>query len=161
MKEGSKYQPLQDYLRGSNQQKVILTLPEIEEIMNDTLPKSAWTNKAWWSNRGKGALQALAWMEVGYRVEDIDLEQETITFSEPPQKYEVEIVDDNVVWNAELVKALRRHMGLTQVEFAQHLGVRQGTVSDWEKGRHEPIRSLRRYLSMVATQVQFEVTEEN
>ena len=156
MKEGSKYQPLQDYLRGSKQEEVILTLPEIEEIMNDTLPKSAWTKKAWWSNRTKGAWQSLAWMEVGYRVENIDLERETITFRQPPQKYEVEIVDDTVLWNGELIKALRRHMGLTQAEFAKKLGVRQTTISQWESNNYQIPLSMSKYLELVASTAKFQ-----
>lgn len=156
MKEGSKYQPLQDYLRGSSQNEIILTFKEIEDIINYTLPKSAWTKKAWWSNRTKGALQALAWMEVGYRVENVDLEQENVTFRQPPQKYEVEIVDDTVLWNGELIKALRRHMRLTQAEFAKELGVYQQTVSKWENNAFKPTLATSKYLTLFAKQVGFD-----
>ncbi len=155
MKEGSKYQPLQDYLRGSSQNEIILTFKEIEDIINYTLPKSAWTKKAWWSNRTKGAWQSLAWMEIGYRVENLDLEKETVTFRQPPQKYEVEIVDDTVLWNGELIKALRRHMKLTQTEFARKLGVRQQTVSEWENNVYEPTRASCKLLDFVARDAKF------
>ena len=161
MKEGSKYQPLQDYLRGSNQKEVILTFQEIEDIMNDTLPKSAWKKKVWWSNRSKGALQALAWMEVGYRVENVDLEQEIITFRQPPQKYEVKIVDGTVLWNGYLIKALRRHMRLTQAEFAKELGVYQQTVSKWESNAFEPTLATSKYLSLFAKQVGFKYGKDS
>ncbi|MFC2059332.1 helix-turn-helix transcriptional regulator [Chloroflexota bacterium] len=35
-----------------------------------------------------------------------------------------------VQWNADAVRGLRRHMGLTQQELASEMGVRQQTISD-------------------------------
>ncbi|MDP8965182.1 MAG: transcriptional regulator, partial [Cyanobacteriota bacterium] len=78
MKEGSKYQPLLEFLRDSNQDEVTLTFAEIEALINDTLPDSARSKRAWWSNRSKGALQASAWMEAGYRVEDVALDGQRV-----------------------------------------------------------------------------------
>ncbi len=155
MKEGSKYQPLLDYLRGSNQGEVTLTFAQIEALMKDTLPDSARSKRAWWSNRSKGALQASAWMEAGYRVEDVDLSGQRVTFRKPLTKTQVQRVGDTVLWNAELIKALRRHMGLTQAEFAQKLGVYQQTVSQWEKGAYEPTLATSKYLTLIAEQAGF------
>lgn len=89
MKEGSKYQPLLEFLHDNNQPEVILTFAEIEALMNDSLPDSARSQRAWWSNRRKGAWQASAWMEAGYRVEDVDFEQQCVTFRQPPSKDEL------------------------------------------------------------------------
>jgi DNA-binding transcriptional regulator YiaG len=150
MKEGSKYQPLLEFLRGSNQSEVILTFAEIEALMNNSLPDSAKIKRAWWSNRSKGALQASAWMEAGYRVEDVDLDGQRVTFRKPTTDYQVQRVGDTVLWNSELIKALRLHLGLTQVEFAERLGVRQKTVSEWEKGVYAPTRSKSKHLELVA-----------
>lgn len=150
MKEGSKYQPLLKFLRGSNQSEVILTFAEIEALMNNSLPDSAKIKRAWWSNRSKGALQASAWMEAGYRVEEVDLDGQRVTFRKPTTDYQVQRVGDTVLWNSELIKALRLHLGLTQVEFAQRLGVRQKTVSEWENGVYAPTRSKSKHLELVA-----------
>ncbi|MBD1837899.1 helix-turn-helix domain-containing protein [Coleofasciculus sp. FACHB-64] len=150
MKEGSKYQPLLEFLRGSNQREVLLTFAEIEALMNNPLPDSARSKRAWWSNRSKGALQASAWMEAGYRVENVDLDGQRVTFRKPTTDYQVQRVGDTVLWNRDLIKALRLHMGLTQVAFAQSLGVRQKTVSDWEKGAYAPTRSKSKHLELVA-----------
>jgi hypothetical protein len=46
VKEGSKYQPLLEFLRGSNQSEVILTFAEIEALMNNPLPNSAKRKRA-------------------------------------------------------------------------------------------------------------------
>ncbi|MEQ9357800.1 helix-turn-helix domain-containing protein [Coleofasciculus chthonoplastes] len=161
MKPDSKYQPLLEFLQESNQAEVILTFAEIEELMNDTLPDSARQKRAWWSNRRKGALQANAWMEAGYWVEDIDLEQQRVTFRQPTAKPKVPRMGDTVLWNAQLIKALRRYMGLTQAEFAQKLGVRQATVSQWENSAYEPTLATSKYLSLIAEQAGFHVIEED
>ncbi len=159
MKEGSKYQPLLEFLRGSNQSEVTLSFAEIEALMNDTLPDSARTKRAWWSNRSKGALQASAWMEAGYRVEDVDLDGQRVTFRKPTTRLQVQRSGDTVLWNGELIKALRRHMGLTQAEFAQRLGVYQQTVSQWENGAYEPTLATSKYLTLVAQQAGFKYGE--
>jgi DNA-binding transcriptional regulator YiaG len=155
VKEGSKYQPLLEFLRGSNQSEVILTFAEIEALMNNPLPNSAKSKRAWWSNRSKGALQASAWMEAGYRVKDVDLDGQRATFRKPTTDYQVKRVGDTVLWNSELIKALRLHMGLTQVEFAERLGVYQQTVSQWEKGAYEPTLATSKYLTLIAKQAEF------
>ncbi|WP_374876025.1 helix-turn-helix domain-containing protein [Microseira sp. BLCC-F43] len=155
MREGSKYQPLLEFLRGSNQNEIILSFAEIEALMNDTLPDSAKEKRAWWSNRTKGALQASAWMEAGYRVEDVDLIEQRVTFCKPSSNYQVKRKGDTVLWNGVLIKALRRHMGMTQAEFAEKLGVYQQTVSQWEKGAYEPTRATSKYLTLVAQQAGF------
>lgn len=155
MKEGSKYQPLLEFLRGSNQSEVILSFTEIEALMNDTLPDSARSKRAWWSNRSKGALQASAWMEAGYCVEHVDLDGQQVTFRKPTTKLTVQRVGDTVLWKAELIKALRRHMGLTQAEFAERLGVYQQTVSQWENGAYEPTLATSKYLTLIAEQAGF------
>jgi DNA-binding transcriptional regulator YiaG len=160
MKEGSKYQPLLEFLRGSNQSEVILTFAEIEALMNNPLPDSAKSKRAWWSNRSKGALQASAWMEAGYRVEDVDLDGQRVTFRKPTTSYQVERVGGTVLWNSELIKALRLHIGLTQAEFAKRLGVRQATVSQWENKAYEPTLATSKYLTLIAEQAGFRVIEE-
>ena len=155
MKEGSKYQPLLEFLRGSDRTEVTLTFAEIEALINNPLPDSAKSKRAWWSNRSKGALQASAWMDAGYRVEDVDLDGQQVTFRKPTTKPPVQPVGDTVLWNGERIKALRRHMGLTQAEFAERLAVRQATVSEWEKGIHTPSRAMSKYLTIVSKQAEF------
>ena len=47
-------------------------------------------------------------------------------------------------------------MNLTQAKFAQELGVRRQTVSEWENGVYEPDRSTAKHLELIAKQKQFE-----
>jgi DNA-binding transcriptional regulator YiaG len=160
MKGDSKYQPLMAYLQRTDAPEVVLSLAEIELLLGEPLPPSAHQKRAWWSNRSKGALQAKAWMEAGYLVEEIDLHTGRITFRRPPSTYKAEWIGDTVKWQGELVKGLRRHMGLTQIEFADKLGVRQQTVSDWENNAYDPRRAMSKYLTLVADQAGFKYTTD-
>ncbi|HAX80749.1 MAG TPA: transcriptional regulator [Cyanobacteria bacterium UBA11372] len=161
MKEGSKYQPLLDYLRAnSHLDEVTLNFADIEALLNNPLPASAHNQQGWWSNRKKGALQASAWMEAGYRVENVDLDSQRVTFRKLIRKIQVRQAGEGVQWNGELIKALRLHMRLTQTEFAEQLGVDQRTVSKWENG-HLPARSTLKHLNLVSEKAGFTFREES
>ncbi len=47
---------------------------------------------------------------------------------------------------AELIKKLRKEMVLSQVEFAELLGVSFASVNRWEQGHHEPTIKIKRKL---------------
>jgi transcriptional regulator with XRE-family HTH domain len=51
---------------------------------------------------------------------------------------------------AALVRNLRDHLGLTQEQFAQQLGVSFSTVNVWENGKRAPLPFLRRRLLEMA-----------
>jgi putative transcriptional regulator len=51
---------------------------------------------------------------------------------------------------AALVRNLRGHLGLTQEQFAQQLGVSFSTVNVWENGGRQPLPFLRRRLLEMA-----------
>jgi DNA-binding transcriptional regulator YiaG len=61
----------------------------------------------------------------------------------------------DIAWNAETIKSLRTFLGLTQEQFAEELGVRQQTISEWELGKYAPRRSTNKYLSLVAERAGF------
>jgi len=59
-------------------------------------------------------------------------------------------------WDRGRIRALRQHLGLTQVEMAGQLGIRQQTVSEWETGQYEPRGTSVTVLRMVAERSRFE-----
>ena len=60
-----------------------------------------------------------------------------------------------IAWDAERIKALRDHLGMTQQQLAEELGVRQQTISEWEVGMYAPRRSTSKYLSLIADRAGF------
>ena len=63
---------------------------------------------------------------------------------------------DRPQWDSERIRALRRHLGLTQRELADRLGTRQQTISEWEKGMYKPRGASSTLLSIVAERAKFE-----
>ena len=59
-------------------------------------------------------------------------------------------------WQAEDIRALRRHLGLSQQRMADELGTRQQTVSEWETGLYRPRGASARLLTIIAERAGFE-----
>jgi len=80
-KIGTKYSPLGRYLarRQPSTSYVTLSFAEIEKIIEDNLPSSAFEHQHWWSNAASRA-QAKAWLNVGWIVQDVNLDDKTVIF---------------------------------------------------------------------------------
>jgi DNA-binding transcriptional regulator YiaG len=64
------------------------------------------------------------------------------------------------LWTAADVRALRRHLGLSQTGLAKELNVRQQTVSEWETGQYQPRGASERLLTVIAERAGFGYGEE-
>jgi len=80
-KLGTKYSPLSRYLlrRAQFTDRAVLPFAEIEGIIGDNLPFGAIRDAEWWTNT-RGSAQGRAWIDVGWRVQEVDLNQRTVTF---------------------------------------------------------------------------------
>ena len=58
-------------------------------------------------------------------------------------------------WDKQRVKALRKHLSLTQDQMARELGTRQQTISEWERGLYRPRGASKTVLSIVAERAGF------
>ncbi len=59
-------------------------------------------------------------------------------------------------WDNKSIRALRKHMELTQQQMSEELGTRQQTVSEWETGMYCPRGGMNRLLTLVAERAGFE-----
>jgi len=80
-KIGTKYSPLGRYLarRQRSISYATLSFAEIEKIIEDNLPLSAFEHQHWWSNAASRA-QTKAWLNVGWIVHDVNLEDKSVIF---------------------------------------------------------------------------------
>lgn len=58
-------------------------------------------------------------------------------------------------WDSDHVRALRRHLGLTQRQLADRLGTRQQTISEWEMAMYKPRGASSTLLSIIAERAKF------
>lgn len=58
-------------------------------------------------------------------------------------------------WDAQLIRRLREHIGLTQAGLAEELNTRQQTISEWERGAYRPRGPAARLLTRVAEDAAF------
>ena len=69
MPKGDKYLGLKNFLNKRNEEMLILTFEEIENIIERKLPKSAYKHPGpWWSNNYDHS-QAIAWIDAGYQTD--------------------------------------------------------------------------------------------
>lgn len=83
MPESSRYSRLALHLHGQPAitEDIELSFARIEEIIGGRLPDSARVHRAWWANDTRSHVQARQWLDVGWRVSDINLREERITFT--------------------------------------------------------------------------------
>jgi hypothetical protein len=80
-KLGTKYSPLTRYLakRANYTDTATLSFQRIEGIIGDSLPLQAYKSIDWWKTSRTSA-QGHAWSDVGWSVDDVDVEKRSVTF---------------------------------------------------------------------------------
>jgi DNA-directed RNA polymerase subunit RPC12/RpoP len=73
----ARYNPLRDFLATYRASQIHLAFEQIESIIGAELEKAAYTFKSWWEN-DRSHPQAIAWLEAGWEVAEVALEQRKI-----------------------------------------------------------------------------------
>lgn len=76
----SKYHRLTTHLANLNKSYWRASFDEIEQVLGFELPASAHEHPAWWANQAGGHAQSSSWQDAGWRTENLDLENKSITF---------------------------------------------------------------------------------
>ena len=74
----ARYNPLRDYLSTYIANRLQLFFDQIEGMIGQKLETSAYTFKSWWENDSSHP-QAIAWLEAGWRVLDVNFPQRMVT----------------------------------------------------------------------------------
>ncbi|MBE7435437.1 MAG: hypothetical protein HS100_16095 [Anaerolineales bacterium] len=77
-----KYLKLEHFLRDlpPSQNEVTLSFEQVERIIGNTLPPSAYKYQAWWANSRGSHVEAEAWLNAGWRVETVNLREKWVRF---------------------------------------------------------------------------------
>lgn len=76
----NKYQPLTDHLKAQKNSNYSIKFKEIEGIIHDNLPPSAYRHRAWWSNNPTNSVMTKAWLDAGWISSDVDMEAQKLVF---------------------------------------------------------------------------------
>ena len=76
----SRYDPLTTHLQMQSAAQVRMSFAEIEAVLGRSLPDSAVTHRGWWSNNPSNNVMTRAWLDAGFRSEQVDLAGRTLVF---------------------------------------------------------------------------------
>jgi hypothetical protein len=76
----SKYAPLGDFLDRQKADQVQLSFERVEKLIGFRLPKSAYLQRAWWSNNPDNNVMTKVWRRAKFRTKSVDMEKRVIVF---------------------------------------------------------------------------------
>ncbi len=77
-----KYIPLENYLRDlpASQKEVNLSFEQIERILSDKLPSSAYEDERWWRHETEGNhVNRRAWSTAGWKIASLSVDEKWVT----------------------------------------------------------------------------------
>jgi len=107
-----KYTPLVVYLQEipPDQNEVTLSFADIENIIGNGLPPSAYKYRAWWANERIGThIWAHAWLKAGWRVDSVNLKSQRVSFVRHGEMRQMSAKDFEA---------------FARIKLSEHLGVR-------------------------------------
>ena len=75
-----KYEPLGEFLRKQPTSEVPMSFQQIERVIGNKLPRSATEHRAWWSNNPDNSVMTKAWLDAGFRSEQVDMASRKLVF---------------------------------------------------------------------------------
>jgi hypothetical protein len=75
-----KYEPLTEFLQKQSSGEVRMSFSQIESVVGFKLPPVAQKHRAWWSNSPSNNVMTKAWLEAGFRSEEVDMAAGKLVF---------------------------------------------------------------------------------
>jgi hypothetical protein len=75
-----KYATLRDFLSAQTAPRISMSFAEVAAAAKVKLPASAFRYPQWWQNDAQHHVQAKAWLEAGYKTENVDLDSKRVEF---------------------------------------------------------------------------------
>jgi hypothetical protein len=75
-----KYATLRAFLSARSEPRISMSFAEVAAAAKVKLPASAFRYPQWWQNDAEHHVQAKAWIEAGYKTENVDLDARRVEF---------------------------------------------------------------------------------
>ncbi|ARQ01776.1 DUF7662 domain-containing protein [Pseudorhodoplanes sinuspersici] len=92
-----KYEPLAAFLKKQGMAEVRMTFDQIERLIGGKLPASATEHRAWWSNNPSNSVITRAWLDAGYRTEDVDMVSRKLVFRKATRAHDRMLKDADIM----------------------------------------------------------------
>jgi hypothetical protein len=69
-----------EFLTKQSAHEICMSFAQIERVIGAKLPPSANEHRAWWSNNPSNSVMTKAWLDAGFRSEQVDLEGRKLVF---------------------------------------------------------------------------------
>ncbi len=76
-----KYQKLSLFLKNREEKQFKCNFKDIENILGESLPKSARAYRVWWANHSSHIQAVDGWLNIGWKVRKVDMKNEVVEFS--------------------------------------------------------------------------------
>ncbi len=105
----SKYDALHTHLSHQPAKEVPMSFADVESVVGFTLPPSARSQRAWWSNNEGTNVAVKSWRRAGWKTARVDMAGEKVTFVREPASAPAKPATDarGEVWSDEPI-VLRR-----------------------------------------------------
>jgi hypothetical protein len=80
-----KYEPLTEFLQKQPNGEVRMSFAQIERVVGFKLPPVAQRHRAWWSNSPTNNVMTRAWLDAGFRSEQVDMTARKLVFRREKQ----------------------------------------------------------------------------
>jgi hypothetical protein len=80
-----KYVPLTEFLQKQPGGEVRMSFAQIERVVGFKLPPVAQRHRAWWSNSPTNNVMTRAWLDAGFRSEQVDMAARKLVFRREKQ----------------------------------------------------------------------------
>jgi len=75
-----KYEPLTEFLQKQPGGEIRMSFAQIERVVGFKLPPVAQRHRAWWSNSPTNNVMTRAWLDAGFRSEQVDMTARKLVF---------------------------------------------------------------------------------
>jgi hypothetical protein len=76
----SKYWPLEQFLLKQTASRIAMRFDQIETLIGEKLPPSAFEHRPWWANEARGHSHAKAWLDAKFQTSEVDMAARKLTF---------------------------------------------------------------------------------
>lgn len=135
-RDDSRYTPLAAHLQSQAGDRDELTFAQIETIIGAQLPAHARKHPSWWANDSVGHVHSRQWLQVGWRMLNVNISEEKVTFYRPTERAQAYIafytgLIEDLDKAAPGLFSAARPIGLNwlNVRYVSHGGQRAGVLA--------------------------------